>query len=139
MAGRASTVGGDGVPRVAPGVVVHAVLYQYIEQPTQNCSGAEGSPCKRCSVQIKDGSMWNKMAAPHKPPPRYMAGSVVSALPDMATVHLDTAEVQTEEKEVPQVSEKQLVKGLDSAMHGADQVCATGGSSLVCARCHMPI
>ncbi|KAJ1495160.1 hypothetical protein T484DRAFT_1876524 [Baffinella frigidus] len=78
-------------------------------------------PVESVEAQIKDGSMWNKMAAPHKPPPRYMAGSVVSALPDMATVHLDTAEVQTEEKEVPQVSEKQLVKGLDSAMHGADQ------------------
>ena len=77
-------------------------------------------------AQIKDGSMWNKMAAPHKPPPRYMGGSAVAALPDMATVHLNRAQVDAAEKEdsTKEESTNDLVKGLDSAVHGADQVCA---------------
>jgi len=37
--------------------------------------------------------MWNNVAEKHKPPPRYMAGSVEAALPDAATVHLNTAQV----------------------------------------------
>ena len=71
--------------------------------------------------------MWNKMAAPHKPPPRYMGGSAAATLPDMATVHLNRAQVDAEEKEdsSKEKSTDDLVKGLDSAMHGADQVYLT--------------
>jgi len=75
-------------------------------------------PVESVEDQMKDGSMWNSMKTPKKPPPKFIASA--SIVPDAATVHLDTRHVQDEEKDVPQVDEKSLVKSLDSAIGGAD-------------------